>query len=92
METYPLTIHKTPTTVSGARVLAWAEVLHISGNYPGGIVLAYNGERSYPEYVTWGVYTKDGGETWDAFSGHYIQDHDAAWQDFITRCTNLAER
>lgn len=91
METYPLTIHKTPTTVAGARVLAWAEVQHISGNYPGGIVLAYQ-EHGYPEYVTWVVYTHDGGETWQAFSGHYIPDHDKAWNDFVSRCTNLTER
>jgi len=90
-ETYPLTISRPPTTVAGYRVLAWAELRHIRGNYPGGIVLAVsNPEHSMGTYATWLAYTRDGGETWHASGGDYIIDHDQAWASFISRCSNLA--
>src|SRR6266498_2520460 len=77
-ENYPKTISRLPAVVAGARVLAWAEVQRLPGNYPGGLVLA----RTKREYVTWAVYTTNGGETWHAFSGHYIADRKEAWDDF----------
>lgn len=90
MESYPTTISNPPSIIANARVLAWAEVQHIPGNYPGGIVLAYDANDAF-HYRTWDAYTKDGGETWDAFSGHYTPDHDVAWRNFISRCTNLSD-
>jgi hypothetical protein len=84
METYPTTIGRPPATVNSYRVLAWAELRHLTGNYPGGVVLCAS---SNGQYVTWIAYTKDGGQTWSATTGHYIDDdHDRAWQDFAQRC------
>lgn len=86
-ETYPATITRPPATVSGHRVLAWAELRHLDGNYPGGIVLAVS-DRG--EFVTWTAYTKDGGQTWHASGGFYTRDHSQAWASFTDRCRNLA--
>ncbi len=90
METYPKTISTPPATVAGLRVLAWAEKTRREGNYPNGVVLAMREDDL--EYVVWNAYTKDGGVSWHADTGHYTRDHDEAWQVFLSRCrTGLAE-
>ncbi len=86
-ESYPTGISQPPVSVAGCRVLAWAETRRRNGNYPGGFVLCRESHES-PRWVTWEAYTKDGGTTWHATSGHYIHDHDHAWADFVERCTD----
>jgi hypothetical protein len=83
-ETYPKTIHKLPVTVNRHAVLAWALMKNRAGNYPGGYVLAHNPDE-YESYVTWVVYTRNGGETWAANAGHYFRTHEDAVEDFRER-------
>jgi hypothetical protein len=83
-ETYPKTIHKLPTEVSGHAVLAWAACENRPGNYPGGYVLACNPGAVQP-YVVWTVYTRDGGETWNATGGQYRYLYTRALEDFIEK-------
>lgn len=96
-EAYPKTVSTLPLKVAGAKVLAWAACKRIEGNYPGGMVLCRAADRQHAsglhEYITWRVYTKDGGETWEAYSGHYTDDLKDAWEDFTSRaCMQLAEQ
>jgi hypothetical protein len=86
-ESYPAVILTPPAAIAGHRVLAWAESRRRDGEYPGGTVLCVSNpaNRGRREYVTWNAYTKDGGETWAAETGHYITDHEAAWADFTDR-------
>jgi len=90
MENYPKTISNPPAEVAGHRVLAWAEKRRSEGYYPNGVVLAVRSTDL--EYVVWNAYTKDGGESWHADTGHYTHDHDDAWNAFVNRCKiGLAE-
>ncbi len=85
-ETYPAVVLTPPATVAWHRVLAWAEARRRDGEYPGGIVLTVsNPEYKRHEYITWCAYTKDGGQTWNADTGHYIAEYADAWADFATR-------
>jgi len=91
-ENYPVTISAPPRGVKGFRVLAWAEKTRYEGHYPGGVVLVHR-PNVYPyPYVTWEAYTMDGGETWEASTGHYLADIEKGWLDFTTRVTDLAEK
>jgi len=91
-ENYPVTISAPPGKVKGFRVLAWAEKTRYEGHYPGGVVLVHR-PNVYPyPYVTWDAYTKDGGKTWEAATGHYLADIEKGWLDFTTRVTDLAEK
>lgn len=88
-ESYPAVVLQPPAAVAGHRVLAWAETRRRDGEYPGGVVLAVsNPEHERHEYATWYAYTKDGGQTWGAESGHYWTDYGNAWDDFADRATH----
>jgi hypothetical protein len=86
-ENYPLEITIFPAEIAGAKVLAYAQSKRLEGSYPGGVALC----KTSREYVTWKVYTKDGGASWSAYGGNYDFPLDApeslaaAWQDFTKR-------
>ena len=84
MPDYPTTVSKLPAQINRHTVLAWVSLTRHNGEYPGGIVLAHNPDEAQP-YVTWTVYTQDGGETWSACWGHSWHEYEAAWEDFIQR-------
>lgn len=90
-ETYPKTIHKLPTEISGHAVLAWVTAKNKQGSYPGGYVLACDPGQVQP-YVVWEVCTRDGGENWIAGNGRYSYLYADAVDDFakLLRGSNVA--
>lgn len=73
---------------NGAEVLALKIQKDFDGPALHGKVLA----KTHSEYVTWRVSSFDGGETFDAYSGHYLNPGDlgtdaylAALNDFNVR-------
>ena len=50
-----------------------------------GTVLAYRGSGWHDAFVTWRVYSDDGGETFEAAHGNYFPSFNEASQDFDER-------
>lgn len=55
-----------------------------------GIVMAHHPDKGAEgSFVTWRVHSMDGGETFDAFWGHYFPEFGDAFRDYGARLEDL---